>query len=209
MITHYRVPTPLPGLNSLPFPDILTTIPFQFCIKFCVKSSHVNIASFKIPYFLYWMNSVLFVTPLPAWTSLTFPWLIDPFLNPSWLCQPIPYLFTGFPRSVPFHWSDTICIVDTFNRYSVCIKETGNLLNSRALWQSRACAKEWKHAVYMSTQTFSTQFTAKDIDFLHFSSVSCQKHIEMNIEWIRMDIPVLISMHVDRYNDKPCTGAEA
>ncbi len=86
---------------------------------------------------------------------------------------------------------------------------TGNLLNSRALWQSRACAKERKRAVYMSTQTFSTQFTTKEIDFLHFSSVSCQKHIKMNIEWIRMAIPVLILMPVNRYNDKPCTGTEA
>ncbi len=74
---------------------------------------------------------------------------------------------------------------------------TGNLLNSRTLWQSRAWAKERKHTVYMSTQTLSTQFTAKDIDFLHFSSISCQKHIEMNIKWIRMAIPVLISMPVD------------
>ncbi len=89
------------------------------------------------------------------------------------------------------------------------IFSTGNLLNSRALWQSRACAKERKHAIYMSTQTFSTQFTSKYIDFLHFSSVSCQKHIKMNIEWIRMTIPVLISLPVDRYNDKPCTSAEA
>ncbi len=86
---------------------------------------------------------------------------------------------------------------------------TGNILNSRALWQSRARTKDWKSTVYMSTQTFSTQFTTKDIDFLHLFSVSCQKHIGMHIEWIRMAIPVLISMPVDRYNDKPCTGAEA
>ncbi len=38
------------------------------------------------------MNSVLFLTPLPAWNSLFFPRLIDPFPNPSWPCQPIPYL---------------------------------------------------------------------------------------------------------------------
>ncbi len=86
---------------------------------------------------------------------------------------------------------------------------TGNLLNSRMLWQSRTCAKERKLAVYMSTQQFSIQFTAKDIDFFHFSSVSCLKYIEMNIKWIRMAIPVLISMPVDQYNDKPCTSAEA
>ncbi len=40
---------------------------------------------------------------------------------------------------------------------------TGNLLNSHTLWQYRVCAKEWKRTVYMSTQTFSAQFTAKDI----------------------------------------------
>ncbi len=80
---------------------------------------------------------------------------------------------------------------------------TGNLLNSHTLWQSRVCAKEWKRTVYMSTQTFSAQFTAKDIYFLHFSSVSCQKHIKMNVEWMRMAIPVLILMPVDQYNDKP------
>ncbi len=45
--------------------------------------------------------------------------------------------------------------------------------------------------------------------FFHFSSVSCQKHIKMNIEWIRMAITVLILMPVNRYNDKPCTSAEA
>ncbi len=48
----YRVPTLLPQLNSLPFPDILICIPYQFCMKVCVKS-HVNIKYFKIPYFLY------------------------------------------------------------------------------------------------------------------------------------------------------------
>ncbi len=65
-----------------------------------------------------------------------------------------------------------------------------NLLNSCALWQSHACAKERKHAVYLSTQKFSTQFTAKDIDFLHFSSACCQKHIKMNIEWTGIVKPV-------------------
>ncbi len=38
-----RVPTPLTRLNSLPFRDILTSIPYQFCIKFCVQSSDINI----------------------------------------------------------------------------------------------------------------------------------------------------------------------
>ncbi len=52
------------------------------------------------------------------------------------------------------------------------IFSTGNLLNSRMLWQSRACAKEQRHTIYMSTQTFSTQFTTKDINFLHFWIVS-------------------------------------
>ncbi len=78
---------------------------------------------------------------------------------------------------------------------------TGNLLNSRQLWQYRACAKERKRAVKMSTQKFSTRFNAKDIDFLHFSGVSCQKRIEMNIEWIRMAIPVLISKPLNQSFD--------
>ncbi len=77
----------------------------------------------------------------------------------------------------------------------------GNLLNSCALWQYHACAKERKHAVKMSTQKFSTQFTAKDIDFLYFSCVSCQKHIEMNIKWIWMVILVLISKPLNRSFD--------
>ncbi len=66
----------------------------------------------------------------------------------------------------------------------------------------------------------NAQFTCQHRRFQHsspqktqisciFSSVSCQKNIEMNIEWIRMVITVLISMPVDRYNNKPCTSAEA
>ncbi len=78
---------------------------------------------------------------------------------------------------------------------------TGNLLNSCTLWQYRACTKEWKHAIKIWTQKFSTQFTAKYIDFLHFSGVFCQKCIEMNIEWIRMAIPVLISIPLNRSFD--------
>ncbi len=61
----------------------------------------------------------------------------------------------------------------------------------------------------VNIDVFNTVHCKIDIDFLHFLSVSCQKHIEMNIEWIRMAIPVLISMLVNRYNDKPCTGADA
>ncbi len=47
---------------------------------------------------------------------------------------------------------------------------TGNLLNSRSLWQTRACAKEWKCAVHMSTKVAGQVFffTAKDVDFMHF-----------------------------------------
>ncbi len=78
---------------------------------------------------------------------------------------------------------------------------TGNLLNSCTLWQYHFSAKERKLTVKMSTQKFSTQFTAKDIDFLHFSGVSCQKRIEMNIEWIRMAILVLISKPLNRSFD--------
>ncbi len=70
----------------------------------------------------------------------------------------------------------------------------GNLLNSCTLWQYCTSAKEWKCAVKMSTQKFSTQvFTTKDRCIAFFRCVSCQKHIKMNIEWIRMAIPVLIS----------------
>ncbi len=108
-----------------------------------------------------------------------------------------------------YNWKTLFYWANDCENVFLNVFSTGNLLNSRVLWQSRACTKERKHAVYMLTQTFSTQFTTKDIDFLHFSSVSCQKHIKMNIEWIRMAIPVLIFMPVNRYNDKPCTGAEA
>ncbi len=99
-----RVLTPLPWLNSLPFPDILTCIPYQFCMKFCVKSSHINIeyclyelimryfstfASMKFPTFPWLIypfpNCCDFVSQFP-----TFPWLIYPFPNCSWLCQPVP-----------------------------------------------------------------------------------------------------------------------
>ncbi len=53
---------------------------------------------------------------------------------------------------------------------------------SCAVTISRLCKRMEARSLHKSTQTFSTQFTAKDIDFLHFSSVSCQKHIVMNIE---------------------------
>ncbi len=74
---------------------------------------------------------------------------------------------------------------------------TGNLLNYRALRQYRACAKERKRAVKISTQKFSMQKT----DFMLFSGVSCQKRIEMNIEWIRIAILVLISKPLNRSFD--------
>ena len=56
---------------------------------------------------------------------------------------------------------------------------------------------------------FSTLFIAKDVDFLHFSGVSCQKRIKMNIECMRMALPVVISKLLNRFYDKPCTGVEA
>ncbi len=35
---------------------------------------------------------------------------------------------------------------------------TGNLLNSCALWQTHACAKEWKRAIHMSTKVAGQVF---------------------------------------------------
>ncbi len=42
----------------------------------------------------------------------SFPWLIDPFPNPSWLCQPIPDLFKSLKielwflifQDFPYQW---------------------------------------------------------------------------------------------------------
>ncbi len=55
------------------------------------------------------------------------------------------------------------------------IFSTGNLLNSRELWQTRTCAKEWKCTVHMSTKVAGQVFfilhrriTAKGVDFMHF-----------------------------------------
>ncbi len=102
--------------------------------------------------------------------------------------------------------------------FGKCLREwlPQRLLNRKSLEFScavtiaRLCKRAETRSLHVNTDVLvSTQFTAKDIDFLYFSSVSCQKHIKMNIEWIRMAIPVLILMPVDRYNDKPCTGAEA
>ncbi len=88
---------------------------------------------------------------------------------------------------------------------------TGNLLNSQALWQSFVCAKEWKYAVHMSAKRSFQHSSPKKtyVDFLHFSGVSCQKRIEMNIKWIRITKPVLISQPLNWFNNKRCTGVEA
>ncbi len=62
------------------------------------------------------------------------------------------------------------------------------------------------NSLHVNKKKFSTQ---KNPDFIHFSGVSCQKCIKMNIEWIRMAMLVLISKPLNRFNDVPCTGKEA
>ncbi len=73
--------------------------------------------------------------------------------------------------------------------FGKCLREwpPQRLLNRKSLEFSRSvtisCLRKRAEACSLHvTQTFSTEFTAKDIDFLHFSSVSCQKHMKMNIE---------------------------
>ncbi len=86
-----------------------------------------------------------------------------------------------------FYWANA------YENGFLIVFSTGNLLNSHVLWQYHACTKERKRAGKMSTQKFSNTVHRKRHRFLAFSGVSCQKHIKMNIEWIRMAIPVLIS----------------
>ncbi len=49
-----------------------------------------------------------------------------------------------------------------------------------------------------------TTMNINHVHFLHFSGVSYQKRIEMNIKWIT----VLISKPFFRFNDIMCTGVE-
>ncbi len=74
---------------------------------------------------------------------------------------------------------------------------TGNLLNSLVMWPVQKSGNAQLKCQQRSFQHSSQQKT----DFLHFSGVSCQKRIKMNIEWIRMAIPVLISKSLNRSFD--------
>ncbi len=72
--TDIRVPTRLPGWNSLPFPDFMThtySLPIlhdNLCQIFSLIKNNS-----KYPTFLFKCYFALFLTFLPAWISLLFP----------------------------------------------------------------------------------------------------------------------------------------
>ncbi len=73
---------------------------------------------------------------------------------------------------------------------------------------SHLCKREEAHSLHVNIRTFQDSSQQKT-DFLYFSGDSCQKRIKMNIECIKMAIPVLILKPLNQFNKKLCSGAEA
>ncbi len=106
-----NVPTPFPEWNSLPFPYFFLTWWPTFPTNFtgnCVKSFYLqrifqNIG-YKKTFFKQFGSVCGQISPFVFELSYifhtlenmkfpTFSWLFDPFPNPFWFCQPIPYVF--------------------------------------------------------------------------------------------------------------------
>ncbi len=120
-------------------------IPYQFCMKLC--EIFLQRISQNIGYERTWFsnNLVLSVVKYPTFCLNelsyifhtfenikfpTFSWLFDSFPNPSWLCQPIPYLFKALNKSdswlfqdFPYPWEP--CVNDfcgySVNQWVLCI----------------------------------------------------------------------------------------
>ncbi len=102
-------PHPSQNENLYFFPDLMTHIPYKFCMKLCkIFLLTENISKYwiwenmvfhqfssvcgQISHFLFqWIQLYIFYTFENIKFSI-FSWHFNPFPNPSWLCQPIPYL---------------------------------------------------------------------------------------------------------------------
>ncbi len=142
--THNNVPTPSQEWHSLPFPDLMAHIPYQFYMKLCeiflltqniskywiqedcFFKNNLVLSVVKCPPFLF-LNWIIFSTPFEHMKFPTFSWLFDPFPNPSWLFQPIPLPFQGRKKlksdswllqDFPYLWEP--CHNDFFNPCNKC-----------------------------------------------------------------------------------------
>ncbi len=142
--SKYIVPTPFPEWNSLPFPYFFLTLWPTFPTNFtwnCVKSFYLQRIFRNIGYertFIFFNNLVLSVVKYPPFCfwifhnfeNLKFPtfsWPFDPFPNPSWLCQPIPYLFKTLNFLIWFQ---------SFSRFSLPVEPIYISIRYRALMTS-------------------------------------------------------------------------
>ncbi len=162
---NYGVPTPLPRMKFLPFPYFFMTWWPTFPTNFtwnCVKSFYLQRIFQNIGYkrtcfltiwFCLWSNIPLFVFELSyifhTFENMKFPtfsWPFDPFPKPSWLCQPIPYLFKALKKLIWFL---------TFSRF---FPTRGNtviiflkmlyLCNKIQFWVFSQCYIRWHNVIF-------------------------------------------------------------